>query len=64
MIAKETYRLTLRHEIFDEEGKRYPLDEPITIEYYILLDNKIGSTVILNEMMDKLKAELLARKGE
>lgn len=58
-IAVETYTLVLKHSIWDGE-KTYELEEPLIIQTAaeLALEKPI---YVLNEMMDKLKYEVLNR---
>ena len=62
-LAYEEYVLVLKHELVDG-NKTYQLDEPLTIKHINLASPNtpnlmINSTYLLNEMMDKLKHELI-----
>ena len=58
-LTVETYTLSLKHTISDGT-KEFQLDEPIVIKYVALLDSG-NSTYMINEMMDRMKHELLSR---
>ena len=70
-IAYEEYRLTLKHEIINGD-KTYQLDEPLVVKYmYIAAPNtptntglRISHAYLLNEMMEKMKHELIQRAVE
>lgn len=58
-IAFETYTLVLKHSILDGE-EEHELEEPIVVKHMTQLS--IGnSTYMINEMMEKMKHELLIR---
>lgn len=62
-IAYEEYSLILKHELINGD-KTYQLDEPLIVKYvnFAHLNSQnpmISMTYLLNEMMDKLKHELL-----
>lgn len=60
-ISYERYRLTLQHEFVDDHGANFNLDEPLVIEYIMLRGEayRVPTPLLLNEMMDKMKAGLL-----
>ena len=57
----EEYRLVLTHCAVDEEtGERFRLDEPICVAQ--VFDRRYGgSPIILNRMLDEMKAFALAK---
>lgn len=58
----EAYTLVLKHSIWDGR-KEYELEEPIAVR--CMVETKFGApTYMVNEMMDKMKHELLLRCGE
>lgn len=58
-LAYEAYTLVLKHSIWDG-GKEHQLEEPIAVR--CMVDVTLGnSTNLINEMMDKMKHELLLR---
>ena len=58
----ERYRVILKHEYFDNQGNHYEIEEPLAVEYTILRSEYyIPVTILINEMMDKLKFALLDR---
>ena len=62
-IAYEEYTLVLKHELIDGD-KTYQLDEPLIVKYVSFASPSIpnpiiSNTYLLNEMMDKLKHELI-----
>lgn len=68
-IPYERYNLTLRHEFVDDRGTNFNLDEPLVIEYIMLCgeEHRVPTPLLLNEMMDKMKAgllELVKKKGQ
>ena len=64
LFSYEAYTITLKHTIFCAgEEKELELEEPLTIRY--ISDTTFRPTsILINEMMDKLKAELLKRYSE
>lgn len=58
-LTLETYTLCLKHTISDGT-KEFNLDEPIVIKYVVLLDNG-SATYMINEMINRMKHELLSR---
>lgn len=62
----EQFRIVLTHEYIDEDGKKHMLDEPLAICYTNIWSNHASVAWTLNEMMDKMRCELLKRyvKGE
>ena len=66
-IPFERYRIIMRHEYVDDQGKSYEIDDPLSVDYMILRGEKYGMPMplLINEMMDKLKKALidLANKG-
>ena len=67
-IPYERYRIIMRHDFIDDQGKSYEIDDPLCADYTILRGEKYGMPMplLLNEMMDKLKEALidLADRGE
>ena len=58
-IAFETYTLVLKHSVWDGE-EEHELEEPIVVKH--MADLSIGtSTYMINEMMDRMKHEVLSR---
>lgn len=58
-LTFEVYTLILKHSIWDGE-KEYELGEPIAVK--CMVETTSGNTTyIINEMMDKIKHELLLR---
>ena len=58
-IAFEAYTLVLKHSIWDGE-EEHELEEPIVIKNMMQLS--LGNpTYMINEMMEKMKHELLVR---
>lgn len=63
-LSYEKYRIVLTHEYIDSDGQKHRLEEPLAVEYTLLLDNMgftVRPSVLINEMMDKLKIGLLTR---
>lgn len=64
-IAYEEYTLVLKHELINGD-KTYQFDEPLIIKHISIASPSIPNpmisrTYLLNEMMDKLKYELIQR---
>ena len=59
-ISYEAYTIILKHEVFDGE-KYYQLEEPLIIKELSIIPFSDYSSIVLNEMMDKLKHELISR---
>lgn len=58
-LAYETYTLILKHSIFDGE-QEHELDEPLCVKH--MAELTLGNpTYFINDMMDKLRCELLKR---
>ena len=58
-LTFETYTLVLYHNIlFGEEEQK--VEEPIAIKYTVQL-NEGSSSYMINEMMERMKHELLSR---
>lgn len=58
----ERYRIVLKHEYVGNEGKPYQIEEPLCIEYMVPHSDYLPpSTVLINEMMDRLKTAMLDR---
>lgn len=65
-INIERYRLILKHEFLTKDGTQ-KMDEPLVIEYMIPKFSDINYNdrpYMLNEMMEKLKFELLERASK
>lgn len=64
-LSFERYRLIFKHEYIDSDGEAHAIEEPLVINY-----NKIAnlyntsSSIVINDMIDKLKHELLAKISE
>ena len=58
-LTFEAYTLVLKHSIWDGE-KEHEMEEPIAVK--CMVETTLGNpTYIINEMMDKMKHELLLR---
>lgn len=58
-LTFEAYTLVLKHSIWDG-GEEHELEEPIAVR--CMYDKTFGNpTIMINEMMDKMKHELLLR---
>lgn len=59
-ISYERYRIIMRHDFIDDQGKSYEIDDPLSVDYMILRGEKYGMPMplLINEMMDKLKKAL------
>ena len=61
----ERYRLVLTHEYIDEKGVAHKLEDPICTDYNIMLDGiNPPPTVIINEMLERLRRFVLDRMKE
>lgn len=64
----ERYRLILRHDYVGEDGKNiHQIEEPLIMDYIISKDEKHYSPcdgVLLNQLIDWFKHEILRIKGE
>lgn len=61
-MANEIYRLTLSHYIENEE-ERIRIDEPLVVQ--MIIDRQYTPTpVCLNQMLDRMRDEVLRRAGE
>ena len=60
-IPFERYRIILRHELIDDQGEAYKIDDPLSVDYMMLRGEKYGMPMplLINEMMDKLKMALI-----
>lgn len=58
-IAFETYTLVLKHSLWDGE-EEHELEEPIVVKHMTQVF-RANSTYMINEMMDRMKHELLYR---
>ena len=55
----EEYRLTFEHYIVDNDGKKVRIDEPISIQYVVCMNNDISIPIVLNSMIAKMRNYLL-----
>lgn len=61
-MTNEIYRLTLSHYIENEE-ERIRIDEPLVVQ--MIIDRQYTPTpVCLNQMLDRMRDEVLRRAGE
>lgn len=64
----ERYRLILRHDYVDEGGKNIcQIEDPLVMDYMIGKDENFDSPcdgVLLNQLIDWFKHEILRIKGE
>ena len=60
-IPYERYRIIMRHDFIDDQGKSYEIDDPLFVDYTIFRGEKYGMPMplLLNEMMDKLKKAMI-----
>ena len=58
----EQYTLILKHEVIVDD-KKIQIDPPLTLTH-VFDRNFVGSSIVLNEMMDRFKDELLRRQIE
>ena len=61
LVPIEQFRLVLTHEFFDEDGKKHMLGEPLIMCCTNIWSNHASIEWTLNEMMDKLKIEVLKK---
>ena len=62
-MGQEVYKIVLTHYFQDDEGNKVQLDEPIVIQN--IYDRMFGnSTVLINEMFEKLKDFTLRKMME
>lgn len=61
-MTSEIYRLTLSHYLGDEED-RIMIEEPLVVQ--MIFDRTFAPTpVCLNQMLDRMRDEVLRRAGE
>lgn len=58
-MKNEVYKLTFEHYIVDEDGKKVRIDEPISTQYVMCVNNGISIPVVLNNMIAKMRNYLL-----
>lgn len=66
-VPIEQFRLVVTHEFFDEKGKKHMLGEPLVVCCTSIWSNRANVEWTLNEMMDKMRFEVLkkyARVGD
>lgn len=61
-LTYETYTIILKHSIFDGE-QEHQVEEPLVVKQMTLLGT-VPAGYIVNNMMDRMKHELLKRYGE
>ena len=61
-LAYETYTIILKHSIFDGE-QEHQVEEPLVIKQLTQLGT-VHAGYIVNDMMERMKHELLKRYGE
>lgn len=59
MIPTERYTLVLRHEYVDEDGNRHELDKPITVSHIITIHPSGMRSVVINDMVERMRIYLL-----
>lgn len=59
MPGMEEYRLILTHEYHDSDGTHIRLDEPVVITHCFPHLDMMPQSVVINEMMEKMKLYLL-----
>ena len=59
LMPNERYTLTLKHELVDELGAGYELDEPITVSYVVVASQTTSASIVINDMMRRLQTYLL-----
>ena len=64
MIPFERYKIILWHEYSDFDGQLHAIEEPRCVSYTVIHGKEYGGeSIIINEMMDKLKQALLQSIG-
>ena len=58
-MKNEVYKLTFEHYIVDNDGKKVRIDEPISTQYVMCVNNGISIPVVLNNMIAKMRTYLL-----
>ena len=58
-MKNEVYKLTFEHYIVDNDGKKVRIDEPISTQYVMCVNNGISIPVVLNNMIAKMRNYLL-----
>ena len=58
-MKNEVYKLTLEHYIVDDDGRKVHIDEPISTQYVVCMNNGISIPVVLNNMIAKMRTYLL-----
>ena len=58
-MKNEVYKLTFEHYIIDNDGKKVRIDEPISTQYVVCMNNGISIPIVLNSMFEKMRKYLL-----
>lgn len=68
MVPFEKYSLTLKHEIIDENGKAYTLNEPIVVTGMISSFERNAMicpvNVMIHNMFERMEHEVMQKYGE
>ena len=62
-IAYEQYEIVFTHTFCDGKGKRFTCEEPIVVRSFQAALENFPVSYLLNEMIEKLREELLRRAG-
>ena len=65
-MAFEKYTLILKHEMVDGNGNCRDIEQPYVLSMCFdryMFDGYPGAPVMLNEMLDRFKAEILTNQG-
>ena len=57
----EVYKITITHYMQSEDGDTFDIEDPIVCQQMLPYGNYGGSSIILNEMFDRLKTFALER---
>lgn len=60
-IPIERYRIVLRHEMITGDDEVIPIGKPVAIECCVPHDPMFNGSLIINDMMDRLKDGLLQK---
>lgn len=67
-VPFERYRLTLKHEIIDEDGKAHLLNEPLVVNGIISLFDGIAmfysANVMIHNLCERMEHEAMQKYGE
>lgn len=59
-MSNEVYKLTFEHYIVDsEDGKKVRIDEPISVQYVICMNDGVSLPIVINNMITEMKKYLL-----